>query len=127
MHILKMCDTHVRLRVIALFLTITVTCVHAQPIQRLATAVRAFRDENPCPSTGKTHGACPGWQVDHPDPLCRGGKDHKDNMQWITVEDHKWKTFVDVRECRKFRKMANTPAQERPKEKVNLDGEAINR
>lgn len=22
-------------------------------------------------------------------------------MQWITKEDHRWKTFVDVRECRK--------------------------
>jgi hypothetical protein len=68
-----------------------------------AAEVRAYRAENPCPSTGKTRGASPGWQVDHPDPLCAGGRDHPSNMQWITVADHKWKTFVDVRECRKAR------------------------
>jgi hypothetical protein len=32
-------------------------------------------------------------------------------MQWIANDDHRFKTLVDVRECRKLRKLANTPAQ----------------
>jgi hypothetical protein len=29
--------------------------------------------------------------------LCDGGADHRSNMQWISGEDHRWKTFVNVR------------------------------
>lgn len=65
--------------------------------------VRAFRAEHPCPSTGRTRGACPGWHVDHVTALCAGGADHPSNMQWITREDHRFKTLVDVKECRKSR------------------------
>ena len=65
--------------------------------------VRAFRNENPCPVTGRTRGACPGWHVDHIIALCAGGEDHPRNMQWITKEDHRFKTLVDVRECRRIR------------------------
>ncbi len=61
----------------------------------------AYVRENPCPSTGLRRGACPGWQVDHVVPLCAGGPDERTNMQWIAVDDHKWKTFVDARECRR--------------------------
>jgi hypothetical protein len=63
--------------------------------------VRAFRAEHPCPSTGQHRGACPGWHVDHITALCAGGEDHPRNMQWITVEDHRFKTLIDVRECRR--------------------------
>jgi hypothetical protein len=83
----------------------------AQPIHRSATEVRAFRTENPCPATGRVRGACPGWQVDHPIPLCAGGPDHRSNMAWLSVEDHRFKTFVDVRECLKLAKLARTPAR----------------
>ena len=65
--------------------------------------VRAFRAEHPCPATGRTRGACPGYHVDHITPLCAGGADRPANMQWITREDHRFKTLVDVRECRKLR------------------------
>jgi hypothetical protein len=50
--------------------------------------------------------------VDHRDPLCAGGRDHRSNMQWLSNEDHRFKTLVDVRECRKLRRMAKTPARE---------------
>lgn len=64
-------------------------------------AIRAeFRKSNPCPSTGRLTGACPGWQIDHMHPLCAGGIDHPDNLNWIRVEDHKRKTRQDVKECR---------------------------
>jgi hypothetical protein len=61
-----------------------------------------FMRENPCPSTGKTAGACPGWQVDHAVPLCLGGQavDTKANLRWIEIEPHKAKTREDVRLCR---------------------------
>lgn len=49
---------------------------------RDAGQVREFRKNNPCPATGKTSGACPGWVVDHMIPLCAGGPDTPDNMQW---------------------------------------------
>src|SRR5688572_8818869 len=64
-------------------------------------AVRAeFRAQNPCPSTGKTRGACLGWEIDHRTPLCIGGKDSVENLQWLTVEAHRQKTRSDVRLCR---------------------------
>lgn len=73
-------------------------------IKRDRAQVRAFRAEHPCPATGHTRGACPGWHVDHVMPLCAGGADRPSNMQWITREDHRFKTLVDVRECRKARR-----------------------
>lgn len=54
----------------------------------------------PCPETGVTRGPCPGWQVDHVVPLCAGGADRPDNMQWLPAADHKEKTRHDVRYCR---------------------------
>lgn len=46
----------------------------------------AFQKANPCPPTGKTSGACPGYVVDHKMPLKRGGADRPENMQWQTTE-----------------------------------------
>jgi hypothetical protein len=68
---------------------------------RSAAERAAFVRENPCPSTGLRRGACPGWQVDHMHPLCSGGIDHRDNMNWITVDAHRVKTRQDVRYCRR--------------------------
>lgn len=66
--------------------------------------VRAFRAENPCPATGHTRGACPGFEVDHVQSLCSGGADKKENLQWLSKEDHRFKTLVDVKECRNSRR-----------------------
>lgn len=81
-------------------------------IDRSASEVRAFRHDNPCPATHRRLGACPGWQVDHTVPLCAGGVDKRTNMSWLSTDDHKWKTFVDVRECRKLKRLALQPASE---------------
>lgn len=81
-------------------------------IDRDRAQVRAFRAENPCPATGRTRGACPGYHVDHITPLCAGGPDRPENMQWITREDHRFKTLVDVRECRKARGTKNPEIDE---------------
>lgn len=72
-------------------------------IPRDRAQVRAFRAEHPCPATGRTRGACPGWEVDHVQSLCSGGADHPSNLQWIRKEDHRLKTFLDVRACRRAR------------------------
>lgn len=49
---------------------------------------RIFRDSNPCPSTGKTRGSCPGYHVDHRVPLSCGGADKAYNMQWLTARQN---------------------------------------
>src|SRR6266581_2147696 len=53
-------------------------------IKRSTTAKCSFEKSNPCPSTGKTSGACPGYVVDHVRALKRGGEDSPTNMQWQT-------------------------------------------
>lgn len=58
---------------------------------------------NPCPATGETRGACPGWEVDHRVSLCSGGPDALHNLEWITVARHREKTKRDVVICRTAR------------------------
>lgn len=61
-------------------------------------SVRAeFVRQVPCPATGKTSGPCPGYEVDHITPMCRGGPDTVANLQWLTIEQHKLKTRGDCR------------------------------
>jgi len=81
-------------------------------------AVReAFVAANPCPDPAARAivellwlrpGACPGWEVDHAEPLCAGGADAIENLQWLTVEQHRLKTKIDVRRCAVLRDL-NTP------------------
>lgn len=55
---------------------------------RIARSVKAkdeFRKSHPCPSTGRSLGACPGYVIDHVQPLKRGGSDAPNNMQWQTT------------------------------------------
>lgn len=60
-------------------------------IKRSRKAIYEFRGAHPCPSTGKTTGACPGYVIDHIQPLKRGGADAPYNMQWQTIENGKAK------------------------------------
>jgi len=53
-------------------------------IARDPRQTNAFKKEHPCPSTGKTSGSCPGYVIDHINPLKRGGADTPSNMQWQT-------------------------------------------
>jgi Ni/Co efflux regulator RcnB len=64
-------------------------------IKRNPAARRAFQRGNPCPATGRTSGACPGYVVDHIVPLKRGGADEPGNMQWQTVADAKAKDRIE--------------------------------
>jgi len=80
-------------------LTPAVTC-YAE-IHRSASAKAAFKRAHPCPATGQSRGACPGYVVDHIEPLCAGGPDEPDNMQWQTVEDAKGKDREERKLCRR--------------------------
>lgn len=64
-------------------------------IARDPHAKEAFRRTHPCPSTGKTYGACPGWVVDHVQALKHGGTDAPSNMQWQTRAAAKVKDRVE--------------------------------
>jgi hypothetical protein len=52
---------------------------------RSREVTREFQREHPCPSTGKTSGACPGYRRDHIKPLACGGADAVSNLQWQTA------------------------------------------
>jgi hypothetical protein len=60
-------------------------------IKRSREAKRQFERQNPCPSTGKSSGSCPGYVVDHKQALAEGGADEPSNMQWQTTADAKAK------------------------------------
>jgi hypothetical protein len=87
-------------------LAVLVALLVLAPAQALAKAQRdphqraAFMKQQPCPSTGKTRGACPGYVVDHIMPLCAGGADRPSNMQWQTVADAKEKDREERQTCR---------------------------
>ena len=69
------------------------TCVrnnHGR-IKRSKEATDAFKRSNPCPSTGRASGTCPGYVIDHVKPLKRGGVDDPSNMQWQTKAEAKAK------------------------------------
>lgn len=64
-------------------------------IARSATARREFQRQNPCPSTGRPSGACPGYVVDHVQALKHGGLDEPGNMQWQTTAAARAKDKVE--------------------------------
>jgi hypothetical protein len=86
----------VRLAIIVLALATTA----AWPAERSRTLRAEFQRSNPCPSTGKPTGSCPGWHVDHRDALVCGGRDELANLQWLPVAEHREKTRVEVKLCR---------------------------
>lgn len=57
----------------------------ARRVVRNTAVVREFRQLYPCPSTGRSAGACPGWAVDHVIPLVCGGCDSVANLQWLPL------------------------------------------
>lgn len=68
-------------------------------IKRSGAAKDAFKRQQPCPSTGRGSGACPGYVIDHVKPLECGGADAPSNMQWQTIADGKAKDKTE-RSCR---------------------------
>ncbi len=68
-------------------------------IKRSAAARDAFKHQQPCPSTGRSSGRCPGYVIDHVQPLECGGADAPSNMQWQTTAAAKAKDKPE-RNCR---------------------------
>ena len=68
---------------------------------RSRAVTSAFQQDNPCPSTGKAKGACPGYIKDHINPLACGGADAPYNIQWQTTEDAKEKDKWERKGCQK--------------------------
>ena len=64
-------------------------------IKRDPAARRNFQRQHPCPATGKTTGACPGYVADHVMPLKRGGADSPENMRWQTVAEARAKDRIE--------------------------------
>jgi hypothetical protein len=67
-------------------------------IKRSQSAKNAFKHDHPCPSTGRNSGSCPGYVIDHVNPLECGGADAA-NMQWQTVAEGRVKDKTE-RYCR---------------------------
>lgn len=72
----------------------------ADPPPRSQATRAAFQREHPCPATGASRGACPGYVVDHIIPLCAGGEDRPENMQWQIRADGLEKDRHEHRLCR---------------------------
>ena len=68
-------------------------------IIRSAAVKAEFERQHSCPSTGKTKGKCPGYIVDHVNPLECGGADEVSNMQWQAIAAAKAKDKTE-RQCR---------------------------
>ena len=66
---------------------------------RSASVKREFQLTHPCPSTGLTSGACPGYVKDHIVPLACGGPDAPLYMQWQTIRDAKAKDKWETKGC----------------------------
>jgi 5-methylcytosine-specific restriction endonuclease McrA len=77
--------------------------VPAYAIHRDGKVIAEFKRENPCPSTGKRRGKCPGYDVDHVIQLKCGGPAALGNLQWLTKQAHKEKTAREAKDCRKSR------------------------
>jgi hypothetical protein len=86
---------------------IPLVAVVAQALPRIASAsehrsravTREFQREHPCPSTGLTSGACPGYWRDHIVPLACGGPNAVSNMQWQTVREARAKDAWERKSC----------------------------
>lgn len=66
-------------------------------VGRSAKAKAAFRRAVDCPTGARRYEPCEGYVIDHVVPLCMGGRDAPENMQWQTKHEAKIK---DRTECR---------------------------
>ena len=66
---------------------------------RLASVKREFQLTHPCPATGLTSGACPGYVKDHIVPLACRRPDAPSNMQWQTIREARAKDKWEAKGC----------------------------
>lgn len=80
--------------------TLTAT-PNTDAIRKPSTVVQ-FRKLYACPATGKVQSTCPGWVIDHIVPLCAGGTDSVDNMEWQTAKDSYKKDAFERSVCKQL-------------------------
>jgi len=68
-------------------------------IARSSAEVTKFKRLNACPKTGLIQKTCPGYVVDHINPLCNCGADSIENMQWQTLKESKQKDKIERKLC----------------------------
>ena len=107
----------IRIAVLPILLALSVT---AFAVPRDQVHTRSFRRDNPCPSTQKTTGPCPGYHMDHTKALMNRGKDDPKNMQWLSESAHREKTKKDYAQCMdsircKNKRVAKRAPWEKPK------------
>jgi hypothetical protein len=88
-----------RLVWLVVILALALPAVASASEHRSRAVAREFQREHPCPSTGLTTGACPGYWKDHIVPLACGGPDAVSNMQWQTVAEARAKDHWERRAC----------------------------
>lgn len=66
-------------------------------IHRSEAARREFMNSHQCPATSLIQLRCPGYIIDHINPLCKGGPDTPENMQWQTTAEAKAKDRVECK------------------------------
>lgn len=80
---------------------ILLLAMSAQAAPRSGAERAAFKREHPCPATGQRRGNCPGYVIDHVQPLCAGGADHRSNMQWQALAESLVKDRWERSICRR--------------------------
>jgi hypothetical protein len=80
-------------------LAVALVCAGPLSAKEHRSPEREFQREHPCPSTGKTSGACPGYRKDHIKALACGGPDAVWNMQWQTIAEAKAKDRWEPKTC----------------------------
>ena len=76
-----------RIKIFALFLLIAGVFNALFSLYEHNRARDTFMQRMPCPSTGKAQGSCPGWVIGYEVPLCSGGAEDLDNMQWQSAAE----------------------------------------
>jgi hypothetical protein len=74
------------------------------PVKRSSTVLRQFRQRTICPATGKIEPrACPGYVIDHVEPLCKVGKagDVLSNLQYQEYFASLIKDINERAECKR--------------------------
>lgn len=89
--------------------------------ERSRAVTAQFQKQNPCPATGKTTGACPGYVKDHITPLCAGGADAVENMQWQTDDEAKAKDKLEMQQCSRSKGKNDAPEKKAAQAKPNSD------
>lgn len=97
-----------RARVLALALLLLAAPAHSA--ERSSAVRAAFQRAHPCPSTGKTTGACPNYVADHRVPRCANGPDTTANLRWSTVEEALAKDDTERRLCAALRRLEKLEA-----------------